>query len=117
MDAFEFCKEFGRMCKTYEYCDDCPMEKWERKTNLSCRDILLSDEHIRERIEIVEKWSKEHPRKTMMQDFFEKFPNAPRNDMGTPRLCPSDCGYEKVSCCPGDVVCDSPKCWNRPLEE
>ena len=115
MDAFEFCKEFGRMCKTYEYCDDCPMEKWERKTNLSCRDILLSDEHIRERIEIVEKWSKEHPRKTMMQDFFEKFPNAPKHRDGIPKCCPNACGYCEDDCAKFGSKCGD--CWNRPLEE
>lgn len=112
MDAFEFCKEFGRMCKVHEYCNDCPLSEWEEKTNLSCRDVQLSDEHIRERIEIVEKWSKEHPAKTMTMDFFEKFPNAPSNN-GVPICCPSQIYENKNSSCDGN--CE--KCWNRPLED
>lgn len=120
MDAFEFCKEFGRMCKAYceppNNCGGCPMNGWDTSPGMECIDMYgLTNSQIQERIDIVEKWSKEHPKKTMMMDFFEKFPNAPRNDMGTPRLCPSDCGYEKVSQCPGEVMCM--KCWNRPLEE
>lgn len=114
MDAFEFCKEFARMCKDYEYCADCPLDKWERETNLSCRDVRLSDKHIRERIDIVEKWSKEHPPKTMAQDFFEKFPNAPKNTIGIPRVCPHHCGYCK-ECVSYEMSCF--ECWNRPLEE
>ena len=30
-------------------------------------------------IEIVQKWSDEHPKKTYAQDFFEKFPKAPKD--------------------------------------
>lgn len=112
MDAFEFCKEYGRMCKTYEYCDGCPMEKWEKVTSHSCREISIPKDCLRKKIDIMEKWSKEHPKKTMMMDFFEKFPNAPSNN-GVPICCPSQIYENKNSSCDGN--CE--KCWNRPLEE
>ena len=119
MDAFEFCKEFGRMCKNYEYCDGCPLDKWERETNLSCRDVRLSDEHIQKRINIVEKWSKEHPKKTMMQDFFEKHPNAPKRRDGAPTPCPDQYGYGKQRYCVevNREVKECRQCWSRPMEE
>lgn len=53
----------------------------------------------------------------MIQDFFEKFPDAPKSEVGTPRMCPCDCGYEKVSNCPNGEMCNSLKCWSRPLED
>ena len=116
MDAFEFCKEFARMCNAYRYCDGCPLDKWERQTNLSCTGVRLSDEHIRERIDIVEKWSKEHQVKTMARDFFEKFPNAMRDkNMDTPMACPRVLGYTNETDCPSGMNCTD--CWNRLMEE
>ena len=117
MDAFEFCKEFGRMCKAYceppNNCNGCPMNEWNTSPGTQCIDMYeLTDSQIRGRIDIVEKWSKEHPKKTMMMDFFEKFPNAPSNN-GVPICCPSQIYENKNSSCDGN--CE--KCWNRPLEE
>lgn len=115
MDAFEFCKEFGRMCKTYNYCDGCPLEKWEKVTSCSCSEILIPEDCLRKKINIVEKWSKEHPKKTMMQDFFEKHPNALKQEDETPRACPWILGYVKEIGCSSDMNCTD--CWNRPLVE
>lgn len=120
MDAFEFCKEFGRMCKAYceppNNCDGCPMNEWNTSPGMECIDMYgLTDSQIRERINIVEKWSKEHPKKTMMQDFFEKHPNALKQEDETPRACPWILGYVKEIGCSSDMNCTD--CWNRPLEE
>ena len=112
MDAFEFCRELARMCKAYEYCDGCPLEKGGEEEPFSCGDIRISDKYIQKKIDIVEKWSKKHPVKTMAMDFFEKFPNAPSNN-GVPICCPSQIYENKNSSCDGN--CE--KCWNRPLEE
>ena len=60
-------------------------------------------------------WSQEHPRKTMLQDFLEKYPYAKLRNDGTPEgICPDILGYED-----GESWCDRKcvKCWNRPLEE
>lgn len=117
MDAFEFCKEFGRMCKANYvaggFCHECPLNNWNERDCYAAYD--LTDAQIKERIDIVEKWSKEHPVKTMAMDFFEKFPNAPKKEDGTPIMCPSACGYEEVSDC--NIVQKCVECWNRPLED
>lgn len=50
--------------------------------------------------------------KTMLEDFLEKYPNAPINDKGLPAPCPRDLGYEKdafYDC----SLCNA--CWNRPV--
>ena len=79
MDALEFVRERNRMCKSFEGCMSCPFYK---EGNL-CTDILWKEEII----PIVEKWSKEHPRKTRQDAFLEQWPNAQCID-GILVLCP-----------------------------
>lgn len=111
MEAVEFLKERRRMCLNYDGYKGCPCEKSDP---VSCSPSTSEIEIL---VNIVEQWLQEHPQKTMMQDFFEKFPNAPKSEVGTPRMCPCDCGYEKVSNCPNGEMCNSLKCWSRPLED
>lgn len=69
-------------------------------------------------VEIVEQWSKAHPQKTMMQNFFEKFPNAPKRVDGAPKMvCPYHVGYvsELEDCDNFHRKCL--ECWSRPLED
>lgn len=64
------------------------------------------------------KRAKLKPQKTIMQDFFEKFPDAEKDDDGTPVICPYALGYytETIMCSEiSDNICF--ECWNRPLEE
>ena len=63
-------------------------------------------------IEKVQAWAISHPLKTYAQDFFEKFPNAPKNNKGLPRACRVDIYGGLFDKC-GD--CDD--CWKEPLEE
>ena len=118
MDAIKFCKEFRRMCSANTgSCLACPLLDWRYSNSCSCTDMTkVSEELMKERIEIVEKWSKEHPVKTLAQDFFEKFPNAPTySGCKTPVICPNHCGYKVEPGCEGDHDCIT--CWNRPLED
>lgn len=110
MDAVEFIKERDRMC--YHGCSNCPANE------LTGGCDPLETASINLLVQIVEQWSKEHPQKTMMQDFFEKFPNAPKDEDGIPKVCPSQVGYHG-SC---DEDCekfhsDCLKCWSRPMED
>lgn len=109
MDAIEFIKERNRMCNFYKCCKikGCPAE------NLSCdslEEIAIQGFKL---IRDVEQWSKEHPQKTMLQDFLEKFPKAKLNDYGVPRVCPSLLGYKDMIPC-NRLKCN--ECWNRPLK-
>lgn len=113
MDAFEFHKELRRICAKHSSCLECPMAAV--KSNNHCQNFLTqSEDKLHEMIAIVEKWSKEHPVKTMAMDFFEKFPNAPKHRDGIPKCCPNVCGYCEDDCAKFSECGD---CWNRPLEE
>lgn len=117
MNAVKFLEEMGRICAEHT-CSECPLDSF------SCMGTSKVD-NVEEFVEIVKKWSAEHPRKTRLQDFLEKYPDAPlyEDDEGKfPMLCPSVLGYcgngSGFPCgkCPYD---EEPEtfCWNLPLEE
>lgn len=122
MDALKFVKEFKRMCHTYTetMCKGCPREKC-----LKCKIEELSDTGIKELINDVEKWSKEHPQRTRLQDFMEKYPNAEVYPDGQPVICCARLGYREYC---GKSLDDNHEgfkegfkacfnCWNMPVEE
>ncbi len=118
MTAVEFLKEYGRMCKMYDLnCSECPISELRRKYNSQiCRITMIV--HPEEAVDIVQNFAEEHTQKTMLQDFLEKYQNAPTETDGTPEFCPGSLGYQN-----DNELCESSddnkcvKCWNRPLEE
>ena len=111
MDAIKFIREKYRMCHYQDGCLHCSI--YQSKGSKLCADWVAANPE--QAIKIVEQWSQTHPQKTMMQDFFEKFPNAPKDSFGNPMVCPQDLGY-------GDFCCDDTNhnctmCWICPLEE
>lgn len=85
MDVLTFLKEYSRMCNSYisEWnCNGCP-----RETEPTCEITDLGPEGIKKLISDVDQWSKKHPQKTRLQDFLEKYPNAPVDGNGTPQAC------------------------------
>ena len=81
MDAIEFIRERNRMCKSFGVCcNNCPANKDSR-----CVDINLDEEIV----PIVEKWSKENPRKTRQSIFLEQHPETKLNVNGVLDLCPA----------------------------
>lgn len=117
MDAVEFIKEYRRMCKKYVLMDTCG-EDCSNECPLYGGYCDVSYENLEADyiVSKVEQWSQAHPQKTMMQDFFEKFPNAPKNPNGTPQFCPRYAGYSQQKDCTG-CVNKYFECWSRPLEE
>ena len=113
MDAVKFLKEFRRMCDTssVDFCRGCPLKGKPCSLTQGDRDLMVM---------AVEKWSAEHPVKTRLTDFLEKFPNAPLVGYEKmPILLPASLGYCETTSCRdceyysrGDVFC-----WNLPLEE
>lgn len=116
-------KDLKRMCKKTK-CKDCPFSNGKGDNCLVyTTDILLGNTLVYltpecfpdNADEIVDKWVEEHPVKTYMQDFFEKFPNAPRGAEGSPKICPHQI-YSEISAddrCPEDCL----KCWNQEMKE
>lgn len=82
MDALEFIREKNRMCKSFgdgEGCMSCPVYKEGNR----CTAILWKEEII----PIVEKWSKENPRKTRQSLLLEQYPSA-QSVNGVIMICP-----------------------------
>ena len=111
MDALTFLKEYSRMCNSYvsEWnCHGCP-----RATEATCEITDLGPEGIKKLISDVDQWSKKHPQKTRLQDFLEKYPNAPVDGNGTPQACCEHLGYCTKSCDPFELTCKD--CWDIPI--
>lgn len=84
MDALEFLKEQKRMCNSYKTCYNCPF------ANSHCIvNHLTSDDDYEKIVNRVERWSKEHPRKTRQSVFLEQWPEAKVID-GVLNICPKD---------------------------
>lgn len=99
-------KDLLRMCECYSDCKKCELcDGYE-----SCGVCDLPDNAD----EIVDKWVKEHPVKTYAMDFFEKFPNAPKDNIGLPKPCvKSVYGDLEMRC----KECSCIECWNQKMKE
>lgn len=83
MDALEFLKERKRMCNLYKDCKGCPLY------DINCViDSNISDEDCERNAATVERWSKDHPRKTRQSAFLEQYPDADISDDGLPDVAP-----------------------------
>ena len=105
MDAAEFIKERNRMCMSFSSgCNGCPA------FNESCCAFSnLSTMDAKDQVGVVEKWSIEHPRKTRLSVFLERYPEADVMDNGLFHMCPKwidkrynpceGCAYTKCDDC------------------
>ena len=104
-------KDLKRMCNFYSSCSKCGL--FELCEGRDCGVCSLPDNLD----EIVDEWLKEYPVKTYAMDFFEKFPNAPKEKGGEPTTC-----IEKIY---GDVGVSQEECrarscnmcWNQEMKE
>ena len=118
--TIDFFSEFRRLCDSRATCEatardkQCPLYDFcdLPHSRVCANDAIMA-------MEALKKWSDEHPVKTYAQDFFEKFPDAPK-DEAVKGKCPWACrcviyGGEcpmiepEIDCCY--------ECWNEPMEE
>lgn len=97
-------------------CSNCPLCSENNNKGLSCTGFEML--YPEKAIEIVQKWSAEHPRKTYLSEFLKNYPNAELDEDGTPNaLCPCQLGLK----CDEDRCLDAKpycvKCWNQLIEE
>ena len=107
--CLDYSHEHQRMCEVkhteIEGCGGCELYGGECFSPSS-----------QEKIDIVQKWSDEHPEhpeKTILEDFHEKYPNCKLED-GTPVICVNNLCDVKERCLHTMSCTD---CWNRPLSE
>ena len=97
-------------------CSNCPLYFNNSGIEVNCGEFELS--YPERAVQTVEKWSQEHPQKTMLQDLLEKHHKVMLRDDGTPKyICPGDLGYCEGRYCNEINKLDCIACWNRPLEE
>ncbi len=114
-----YLKERARMCRSFNICKGCPLYDKHEHT---CIDSPIkshggANKKTRnlESTIIVQKWSDEHPQKTYKDDFFEKFPDAPKETDGTPKCC-REIAYNKAwSDCYCNCVDRCYECWNEVI--
>ena len=119
--TINFLHELQRLCDSRDVCEanaankeGCPMLGL-----CDCSIITTCAEDAIKAVENLQKWSDEHSQKTYAQDFFEKFPDAPK-DEAIKEMSPIACRRviygggcrmtdPKIACCY--------ECWNEPMEE
>lgn len=118
--TIDFLSELKRLCDTRDECvanaankEDCPMFGICKLTHSK-----TCAKDAEKAIEIVQKWSDEHPKKTYAQDFFEKFPKAKPDKEGVPRSCRANCygGSCQYSAVSGAGPAPCKACWNEEME-
>ena len=94
MDAVEFIVTRDRMCRSFNNrCRGCEIAN-RMDGNESCNDYIKRCPA--EAVEIVERWTKEHPLKTRQSEFLKMFPRASMTADGIIAFCPDsmDSGFE-----------------------
>lgn len=121
MDAVEFLEEANRMHNfDNQDCAKCEINK-RRGGNLSCVEWTLN--RPAEAVEIVERWAKEHPRKTRQSEFLKMFPRVSMTADGVIAFCPES--MDSTFVCPiKERDCYDPECgdcrkkyWLEEVEE
>lgn len=96
MEAPEFIIEKTRMCRMLAVgipvCQECPVLPKAKAHETSCTTYIK--EHPHEAVRIIERWAKEHPRKTRQDKFLEAFPKVKRAVDGVIIVCPNDIDQE-----------------------
>lgn len=88
MDAVNFIVTRDRMCRSFNNrCRGCEIAN-RMDGNESCNDYIKRCPA--EAVAIVEKWSKEHPRKTRQSEFLKMFPRVEKAADGMVAFCPED---------------------------
>ncbi len=93
-------------------CSNCPLCSGNNNKGLSCTGFEML--YPEKAIEIVQKWSDEHPQKTYLSEFLKNYPNALLKDDGTPEICLSSLGLTNYNGCRNGITCS--ECWNQPIE-
>lgn len=117
-----YLSEEARMTKSSDVgvcrisCDHCPLSRFNNGEEMLCTELELK--HPEKAIQIIQRWSDEHPQKTYLTELLKAFPNAQLNDSGTPKgMCPHELGLKDIDCGKTDNACV--KCWNQtiPIED
>lgn len=83
MDAVEFVNKMNRMCLKYPDCVGCPIETENKDED------CMSKVSAEQMVDIVNKWTSEHPIKTRQSELLRVIPNLRLDKNGSIFLCPA----------------------------
>ncbi len=117
--TINFLAEMKRVCALYKNCrtpdesEPCPLYHF---CEVCVRNHSATE--LKKTVEILQKWSDEHQRKTYEQDFFKKFPEAKPDAYGVPRMCRANCygGSCQLSAISRADPASCKDCWNEEME-
>ena len=93
-------------------CSDCPLCSKNNGISEYISCISFEMYHPEKAIEIVQRWSDEHPQRTYLSEFLEHYPNVQLYDTGLPQgVCPYNLGLTDIDDCDNNCA----KCWNQPI--
>ena len=97
MDAVEFLEEQYRMCEALNsHCEECGLSYTNNKTDHVCGDFIKR--YPEEAVSIVEKWAKEHPRKTRQSELLNLSPRVDMTADDVVAFCPES--MDSAFACP-----------------
>lgn len=67
-------------------CSGCPLSSFNNGSSDMIPCFAFEKFYPEKAIEIVQKWSDEHPQKTYLSEFLKNYPNAPLVHDGTPQI-------------------------------
>ena len=130
MDVLEYEKARIRMCRTMILkeggCEACPLfNGLKRRCGFAASIAENMDENaIRKNIDIVIKWSKDHPVKTRQREFLKLFPNADMQRINTLFPCVMDQTIRPARCVKYEMFSSPRKCvecrkdyWNEEVSD
>ena len=114
-----YLSEQARMTKSSDVgvcrisCNHCPLSRFNNDEEMLCTELELT--HPEKAIEIVQRWSDEHPQKTYLSELLKYFPKVELNNKGLPKwICPHHLGLNEIEDCGGtDNYCA--ECRNQPI--
>lgn len=122
MDAIQFLKTVGRICKANNgKCDECPLDKYPCNAYINCIRNVEPDKDSEEMVNIADGWAKDHPvktRKTRQSELLKMFPDAQIDTYGALTIRP--CSIEKGLCSKCTTLSDCVGCrreyWLKEIE-
>lgn len=93
-------------------CSDCPLCSKNNGISEYISCISFEMYHPEKAIEIVQRWSDEHPQRTYLSELLEHYPNVQLYDTELPKgVCPYNLGLTDIDDCDNNCA----KCWNQPI--
>ena len=101
-------------------CAYCPLSSSNNGSSdmMTCSDFETI--YPQKAIELVQKWSNEHPPKTLLKEFLKHYPKTELNSVGCPNIAPCELGIIKLKdeCKYRNVYCFQCKdCWNTIVND